>query len=164
MYLKIIYSLGIYNLWLAAPDEEDSQKPSANEEIVSLLISMGFNHLRCQKAAINTSNVGVEAALTWLESHENDPGIWNRVLLLCKANLLERYLLMQVIMLINLFLRRYWHSYFWRPWFWTFDNSWPIKSWSANYVRISRRYCSKSSESISNFSFYISPVGFCFMI
>ncbi|KEH19611.1 ubiquitin carboxyl-terminal hydrolase [Medicago truncatula] len=36
---------------------------------------MGFDHLRCQKAAINTSNVGVDAALTWLQSHEDDPDI-----------------------------------------------------------------------------------------
>ncbi|XP_039685008.1 ubiquitin carboxyl-terminal hydrolase 14-like [Medicago truncatula] len=60
---------------ITSPDEEDSQKPSANEEIVSLLVSMGFDHLRCQKAAINTSNVGVDAALTWLQSHEDDPDI-----------------------------------------------------------------------------------------
>jgi ubiquitin carboxyl-terminal hydrolase 5/13 len=36
---------------------------------------MGFNHLHCQKAAINTSNVGVEEAMTWLLSHMDDPGI-----------------------------------------------------------------------------------------
>ncbi|KAK2408454.1 ubiquitin carboxyl-terminal hydrolase [Trifolium repens] len=57
------------------PNEEDSNIPSANEGIVSQLVSMGFNHLHCQKAAINTSNVGVEEAMTWLLSHMDDPDI-----------------------------------------------------------------------------------------
>lgn len=65
----------------AAPDEEDSNKLVANEEIVSQLVSMGFNHLHCQKAAINTSNVGVEEAMNWLLSHMDDPGIWSWVFL-----------------------------------------------------------------------------------
>ncbi|XP_061348696.1 ubiquitin carboxyl-terminal hydrolase 14-like isoform X2 [Gastrolobium bilobum] len=56
------------------PDEEDSDKPWVNEEIVSQLVSMGFNHLHCQKAVINTSNAGVEEAMTWLLSHMDDPG------------------------------------------------------------------------------------------
>ncbi|XP_027353672.1 ubiquitin carboxyl-terminal hydrolase 14-like isoform X2 [Abrus precatorius] len=55
-------------------DEEDSNKILPNEEIVSQLVSMGFNHLHCQKAAINTSNVGVEEAMNWLLSHMDDPG------------------------------------------------------------------------------------------
>ncbi|OVA07971.1 Ubiquitin-associated domain/translation elongation factor EF-Ts [Macleaya cordata] len=49
--------------------------PSANEEIVSQLASMGFNYLHCKKAAINTSNVGVEEAMNWLLSHMDDPDI-----------------------------------------------------------------------------------------
>ncbi|KAK7342697.1 hypothetical protein VNO80_25653 [Phaseolus coccineus] len=57
------------------PDEEDSNKMWANEEIVAQLVSMGFNHLHCQKAAINTSNVGVEEAMNWLLSHMDDPDI-----------------------------------------------------------------------------------------
>lgn len=57
------------------PDEEDSNKSWANEEIVSQLVSMGFNHLHCQKAAINTSNVGVEEAMNWLLNHMDDPDI-----------------------------------------------------------------------------------------
>jgi len=61
-------------LWFAVPGEQDSNKISANEEIVAQLVSMGFNHLHCQKAAINTSNVGVEEAMNWLLSHMDDPG------------------------------------------------------------------------------------------
>ncbi|XP_014494321.1 ubiquitin carboxyl-terminal hydrolase 14 [Vigna radiata var. radiata] len=57
------------------PDEEDSNKTWANEEIVAQLVSMGFNHLHCQKAAINTSNVGLEEAMNWLLSHMEDPDI-----------------------------------------------------------------------------------------
>lgn len=56
-------------------DEGDSNQTWANEEIVSQLVSMGFNHLHCQKAAINTSNIGVEEAMNWLLSHMNDPDI-----------------------------------------------------------------------------------------
>ncbi|KAJ8763625.1 hypothetical protein K2173_003097 [Erythroxylum novogranatense] len=47
----------------------------ASEDIVSQLVSMGFNHLHCRKAAINTSNVGVEEAMNWLLSHMDDPDI-----------------------------------------------------------------------------------------
>ncbi|RDY05535.1 Ubiquitin carboxyl-terminal hydrolase 14 [Mucuna pruriens] len=58
-----------------ALDEEDSNKTLANEAIVSQLVSMGFNHLHCQKAAINTSNVGIEEAMNWLLTHMDDPDI-----------------------------------------------------------------------------------------
>ncbi|KAG4385693.1 hypothetical protein GLYMA_12G146600v4 [Glycine max] len=61
------------------PEEEDSNKISANDEIVAQLVSMGFNHLHCQKAAINTSNVGVEEAMNWLLSHMDDPDIDNPI-------------------------------------------------------------------------------------
>ncbi|CBI20399.3 unnamed protein product, partial [Vitis vinifera] len=53
----------------------ESEKLLANEEIVAQLVSMGFNHLHCQKAAINTSNAGVEEAMNWLLSHMDDPDI-----------------------------------------------------------------------------------------
>lgn len=56
----------------------ESEKLLANEEIVAQLVSMGFNHLHCQKAAINTSNAGVEEAMNWLLSHMDDPGIANQ--------------------------------------------------------------------------------------
>ncbi|MFS7921077.1 putative ubiquitinyl hydrolase 1 [Helianthus anomalus] len=55
--------------------EEESTKLMPNEDIVSQLASMGFNHLHCQKAAINTSNAGVEEAMNWLLSHMDDPDI-----------------------------------------------------------------------------------------
>ncbi|KAG8637102.1 hypothetical protein MANES_15G081800v8 [Manihot esculenta] len=44
----------------------ESDKLLANEDIVSQLVSMGFNHLHCEKAAINTLNAGVEEAMNWL--------------------------------------------------------------------------------------------------
>ncbi|KAF7836785.1 ubiquitin carboxyl-terminal hydrolase 14 [Senna tora] len=62
------------------PGEEASMKPSANEEIVSQLASMGFNYLHCQKAAISTLNVGVEEAMNWLLSHMDDPDIDNPII------------------------------------------------------------------------------------
>ncbi|KAF9672881.1 hypothetical protein SADUNF_Sadunf11G0090400 [Salix dunnii] len=55
--------------------EVESSNPVANEDIVAQLVSMGFNHLHCQKAAINTSNVGVEEAMNWLLAHMDDPDI-----------------------------------------------------------------------------------------
>lgn len=58
-----------------APGEVESNNILANENIVSQLVSMGFNHLHCQKAAINTLNSGVEEAMTWLLSHMEDPDI-----------------------------------------------------------------------------------------
>lgn len=73
--LKLCKLLGTFYLFCAVPGEEDSSKLSANEEIVSHLVSMGFNYLHCQKAAISTSNVGVEEAMNWLLSHMDDPGI-----------------------------------------------------------------------------------------
>lgn len=56
-------------------DEVESNKPVANKDIVSQLVSMGFNQLHCQKAAVNTSNAGVEEAMNWLLSHMDDPDI-----------------------------------------------------------------------------------------
>ncbi|KAJ4975564.1 hypothetical protein NE237_000670 [Protea cynaroides] len=53
----------------------EASKLSANEDIVCQLANMGFNYLHCQKAAINTSNAGVEEAMNWLLSHMNDPDI-----------------------------------------------------------------------------------------
>ncbi|XP_073285755.1 ubiquitin carboxyl-terminal hydrolase 14-like [Primulina huaijiensis] len=54
---------------------DDGVKVDADEDIISQLVSMGFNYLHCQKAAINTSNAGVEAATNWLFDHMNDPDI-----------------------------------------------------------------------------------------
>ncbi|CAN1239305.1 Ubiquitin carboxyl-terminal hydrolase 14 [Linum grandiflorum] len=57
---------------------ETEAKPNevvANEDIVVQLMSMGFDITRCQKAAINTSNAGIEEAMNWLLSHMDDPDI-----------------------------------------------------------------------------------------
>lgn len=59
----------------APGDEMESNRPVANEDIVYQLVSMGFNNLHCQKAAISTSNAGVEEAMNWLLSHMDDPDI-----------------------------------------------------------------------------------------
>nr|GMD13115.1 ubiquitin carboxyl-terminal hydrolase 14-like isoform X1 [Ipomoea batatas] len=57
------------------PGDSEEQKLLADEGIVSQLMSMGFSSLHCQKAAINTSNTGVEAAMNWLLAHMDDPDI-----------------------------------------------------------------------------------------
>ncbi|KAL6553441.1 ubiquitin-specific protease ubp14 [Orobanche gracilis] len=46
---------------------------NANEDIVQQLVSMGFQHNHCRKAAISTSNAGVEEAMNWLLIHMDDP-------------------------------------------------------------------------------------------
>ncbi|VFR02805.1 unnamed protein product [Cuscuta campestris] len=56
-------------------DIKDQNQPVADEDIVSKLMSMGFSSLHCQKAAINTSNAGVEAAMNWLFAHMEDTDI-----------------------------------------------------------------------------------------
>ncbi|GKB93536.1 ubiquitin carboxyl-terminal hydrolase 14 isoform X3 [Tanacetum coccineum] len=55
--------------------QEEPAKLLPNDDIVAQLSSMGFNQLHCQKAAINTSNAGVEEAMNWLLSHMDDPDI-----------------------------------------------------------------------------------------
>lgn len=47
---------------------------NADNDIVSKLAAMGFKYSHCQKAAMNTSNVGVEEAMNWLLSHMDDAG------------------------------------------------------------------------------------------
>ncbi|XP_028550487.1 ubiquitin carboxyl-terminal hydrolase 14 [Dendrobium catenatum] len=56
-------------------DENKATHIVPNEDIVSQLAIMGFNYLHCQKAAINTSNIGVEEAMNWLLAHMDDPDI-----------------------------------------------------------------------------------------
>ncbi|KAB2615795.1 ubiquitin carboxyl-terminal hydrolase 14-like [Pyrus ussuriensis x Pyrus communis] len=56
-------------------EEEEPNEPVADESIVFQLVSMGFNNFHCQKAAINTSNTGVEEAMNWLLSHMDDADI-----------------------------------------------------------------------------------------
>ncbi|KAG5558761.1 hypothetical protein RHGRI_008647 [Rhododendron griersonianum] len=62
---------------LPEPAAEDMAEPKllADDDIVSQLVSMGFNNLHCEKAAINTSNAGVEEAMNWLLSHMDDADI-----------------------------------------------------------------------------------------
>lgn len=64
--------------WCSAASSVDENKAThivPNEDIVSQLAIMGFNYLHCQKAAINTSNIGVEEAMNWLLAHMDDPGL-----------------------------------------------------------------------------------------
>jgi hypothetical protein len=63
-----------YHLSASCGNKVEPARPVANEDIVSQLASMGFNYIQCQKAAINTSNTGVEEAMNWLLSHMDDPG------------------------------------------------------------------------------------------
>lgn len=48
--------------------------PVADKGIVLQLEDMGFPRVRCEKAAINTSNRGVEEAMNWLFAHMEDAG------------------------------------------------------------------------------------------
>ena len=48
--------------------------PVADEAIVSQLLDIGFPKIRCEKAAIQTLNTGVEEAMNWLLGHMDDPG------------------------------------------------------------------------------------------
>ncbi|KAJ7540223.1 hypothetical protein O6H91_10G005900 [Diphasiastrum complanatum] len=54
---------------------ETDGSPAADEMIVSKLMEMGFSRNHCEKAAINTSNTGLEPAMNWLLSHLDDPDI-----------------------------------------------------------------------------------------
>ena len=63
-----------HHLSASSGTQVEPARPVASEDIVSQLASMGFNYVRCQKAAINTSNTGVEEAMNWLLSHMDDPG------------------------------------------------------------------------------------------
>lgn len=79
MLVILCYILCLWAHFLALSGPEDdfqSNRPTANDDIVAQLVSMGFNHLHCEKAAINTSNAGVEEAMNWLLSHMDDPGIF----------------------------------------------------------------------------------------
>jgi ubiquitin carboxyl-terminal hydrolase 5/13 len=67
------------------PDEEllpetpegvpEQAGPAADEAIVSQLTDIGFPRVRCEKAAIQTLNTGVEEAMNWLLEHMDDPDI-----------------------------------------------------------------------------------------
>ncbi|KAG0563124.1 hypothetical protein KC19_8G006500 [Ceratodon purpureus] len=58
------------------PEEIPEQAgPVADEAIVSQLLDIGFSKVRCEKAAIQTLNTGVEEAMNWLLAHMDDPDI-----------------------------------------------------------------------------------------
>lgn len=42
---------------------------------MSQLTDIGFPRVRCEKAAIQTLNTGVEEAMNWLLAHMDDPGL-----------------------------------------------------------------------------------------
>lgn len=68
MYIVILH-------WPSTYAAAEDAGINANEDIVHQLVSMGFQYLHCQKAAISTSNTGVEEAMNWLLNHMSDPGI-----------------------------------------------------------------------------------------
>lgn len=61
---------------------------------MSQLTDIGFPRVRCEKAAIQTLNTGVEEAMNWLLAHMDDPG-------LSKLPFLHFYVV-QVLVIINL--------------------------------------------------------------
>lgn len=79
LYFPYIY----YPQFLVPEGEVEPSQLVADENIVSQLVSMGFNHHHCQKAAVNTFNAGVEEAMNWLLSHMDDPGTLEFWMLLC---------------------------------------------------------------------------------
>jgi len=57
------------------PEGDSTVQAQAKEEIVQALEAMGFPRIRCQKAALATSNAGAEEAMNWLFAHMEDPDI-----------------------------------------------------------------------------------------
>lgn len=67
--------------------------PMLDESVIIQLVEMGFPMDACRKAVYYTGNSGVEAAMNWVMSHMDDPGMrpwpWQRLLLLgCCAHVL----------------------------------------------------------------------------
>ncbi|KAF8541013.1 hypothetical protein BDD12DRAFT_916810 [Trichophaea hybrida] len=58
-------------------DAAEESKPAfaANEVAMAMLEAMGFPKRRCEKALYNTGNSDVDAAMTWLFGHMEDPDI-----------------------------------------------------------------------------------------
>lgn len=56
-------------------DDNAPDGPVVDETVVSQLMEMGFPRIRCVKAAVNTSNTGLDAAMQWLLSHMDDSDI-----------------------------------------------------------------------------------------
>lgn len=59
---------------MATEEIPEQAGPVADEAIVSQLLDIGFSKVRCEKAAIQTLNTGVEEAMNWLLAHMDDPG------------------------------------------------------------------------------------------
>ena len=61
---------------VAEPPNEPEKKPITplvNQEVASQLQEMGFSKNSSEKATFLTENAGIEAALKWIEDHQNDP-------------------------------------------------------------------------------------------
>ena len=112
----------------------ESAQPVANEEIVAQLVSMGFSQLHCQKAAINTSNAGVEEATNWLFSHMDDPGNW-----IYFQAWFDQPITWWCIKCYHRYRRTNLPSGIWR---------WPIKRWYLNLLWFCWRGWSKGTQSL----------------
>ena len=89
-YNVLFFSFFLLCIVSASSDNKaEPAAPVASEDIVSQLASMGFNYLHCQKAAINTSNTGVEEAMNWLLSHKDDSGWYANVIILVHNHFLS---------------------------------------------------------------------------
>jgi hypothetical protein len=67
------------NVTVSVDGPPEQAGPAADEGIVSQLLDIGFPRVRCEKAAIQTLNNGLEEAMNWLLAHMDDPGwacIW----------------------------------------------------------------------------------------
>lgn len=60
---------------LPETDDTVENAPVVDEVVVAQLMEMGFPRVRCEKAIVHTSNSGLDAAMQWLLSHMDDPGI-----------------------------------------------------------------------------------------
>lgn len=54
-----------------------SKPVTFDAEAMSLLTGMGFPEIRCQRALLTTGNQSGEAAMEWLFSHLEDPGLFD---------------------------------------------------------------------------------------
>uniref|UniRef100_A0A8C6KDI3 Ubiquitin carboxyl-terminal hydrolase n=1 Tax=Nothobranchius furzeri TaxID=105023 RepID=A0A8C6KDI3_NOTFU len=50
--------------------------PVLDDSTVSQLCEMGFPLEACRKAVYYTGNTGIDAAMNWIMSHMDDPGVW----------------------------------------------------------------------------------------
>lgn len=49
--------------------------PMLDESVITQLVEMGFPMDACRKAVYYTGNSGAEAAMNWVMSHMDDPGM-----------------------------------------------------------------------------------------